>query len=273
MEYGVAVTAMIYIAGAAAYTIYLFLQKEGMQKAGHILVATGFGFHTAVLCYAFFKTGHAPIRNLAETLSVAAWTVAGVFLIVRYKYRLKVLGIYTAPLAAFIMVVSSQLPGEPSQTKTVLNNFWVVAHVVLIFVGEAAFALACGAGILYLLQERAIKTKTPGFFFRRLPSLDILDTTGHACIVGGFTMLTIGLVTGFVYAKAVWGKFFSGDPKEIWSGISWLVYAALLHARLSAGWRGRKAAAWAIIGFVLLLFTFFGVNFLMKGHHGEFTRF
>ncbi|MCG2830968.1 MAG: cytochrome c biogenesis protein CcsA [Desulfobacteraceae bacterium] len=110
------------------------------------------------------------------------------------------------------------------------------------------------------------------FFFRRLPSLELLDTAGYTCIVVGFTMLTIGLATGLVYAKMVWGKFWSWDPKEVWSGITWLLYAALLHERLTVGWRGRKAAIMAIVGLAVLLFTFFGVNFLLKGHHGEFTR-
>jgi cytochrome c-type biogenesis protein CcsB len=132
--------------------------------------------------------------------------------------------------------------------------------------------LACGVGILYLLQERAIKIKNPGFFFKRLPSLERLDTTGYACIVVGFSLLTIGLITGSVYAKAVWGRFWSWDPKEVWSAITWLFYAALLHERLAVGWRGRRAAIMAIIGFLVLLFTFFGVNFLLTGHHGQFTQ-
>jgi ABC-type transport system involved in cytochrome c biogenesis permease subunit len=85
-------------------------------------------------------------------------------------------------------------------------------------------------------------------------------------------MLTFGLITGFVYAKAVWGRFWSWDPKEIWSGITWLLYAALLHQRLTVGWRGRRAAIMAIIGFAIILFTFLGVNFLLQGHHGEFTK-
>jgi len=133
-------------------------------------------------------------------------------------------------------------------------------------------ALACGAGLLYLLQEHAIKSKHRGFFFKRLPSLELLDHTGYACIVTGFTMLTFGLITGLIYAKSVWGRFWSWDPKEVWSGITWLLYAALLHQRLTFGWRGRRAAIMAIIGFAVILFTFLGVNFLLKGHHGEFTR-
>jgi cytochrome c-type biogenesis protein CcsB len=156
--------------------------------------------------------------------------------------------------------------------EIVFNNFWIIFHVVVIFIGNAAFALACGTGILYLMQENAIKGKNPGFFFRRLPSLNILDTVGYAAIVVGFTMFTLGLITGFLYAKTVWGRFWSWDPKEVWSGVMWLFYAALLHERLSSGWRGRKAAIMSIVGFGVLLFTFLGVNFLLTGHHGAFTR-
>jgi cytochrome c-type biogenesis protein CcsB len=128
-------------------------------------------------------------------------------------------------------------------------------------------------GVLYLLQEHEIKAKKHRFFFKRLPSLELLDNTGYMCIVIGFTMLTLGLVTGFVYAKEVWGHFWRWDPKEVWSGITWLFYAALLHERLAVGWRGRRSAIMAIIGFAVLLFTFLGVNLLLKGHHVEFTRF
>jgi cytochrome c-type biogenesis protein CcsB len=170
------------------------------------------------------------------------------------------------------MVIAARFPNAPDQMNKTLNNLWLVVHVVAVFIGEASFALACGVGLLYLLQEHAIKSKKHGFFFRRLPSLELLDTTGYACILTGFAMLTFGLITGFVYAKAVWGRFWSWDPKEIWSGITWLLYAALLHQRLTVGWRGRRAAIMAIIGFAIILFTFLGVNFLLQGHHGEFTR-
>ena len=170
------------------------------------------------------------------------------------------------------MVIAARLPSAPHQADTILNSVWLVAHVITIFIGEASFALACGVGVLYLVQEHTIKSKTHGFFFKRLPSLELLDTTGYACIVIGFTMLTLGLITGFIYAKSVWGRFWSWDPKEVWSGITWLLYAALLHQRLTVGWRGRRAAIMAIIGFAVILFTFFGVNFLLQGHHGGFTK-
>ena len=254
------------------YLAYLFLQRDYLQKAGFYLLATGFLFHTAGMVYRFVQSGHFPVSNLHETLSLAGWTMAGVFLLFQYRLRLKILGIYAAPLITFVMVIAGRLPNVPKETVNLLNNLWLIIHVVAIFIGEAALALACGAGLLYLVQENAIKSKQRGFFFKRLPSLELLDSTGYACIVTGFTMLTFGLITGLIYAKSVWGRFWSWDPKEVWSGITWLLYAALLHHRVTVGWRGRRAAIMAIIGFAVILFTFLGVNFFLKGHHGEFTR-
>ena len=273
MEIGIIFTIFFYLLSAAGYVAYLFLQKNFLHKAGYYLLITGFLFHCLVIGYSFVKLGHIPVHNLHETLSIAGWAIVGVFLMLQYKLNLKILGIYAAPLAALIMIVVSQLPKEPVYVKNIFNNFWLIMHIIAIFIGEASFALACGVGFFYLIQEHAIKTKNHGFFFRRLPSLELLDTTGYTCVVVGFTMLSLGLITGFVYAKSVWGRFWSWDPKEVWSGITWLLYAALLHERLTVGWRGRRAAIMAIIGFAAVLFTFFGVNFLLQGHHEQFTRF
>lgn len=266
------VVIIFYMLSTIGYLIYLFLQKDYLQKTGFYLLATGFLCHTVEISYRFVQSGNFPVSNLHETLSLAGWTIAGVFLLFQDRYRLKILGIYAAPLITFVMVVSALLPNVPSETHKIFNNLWLIVHVVAIFIGEASLALACGAGLLYLLQENAIKSKQRGFFFKRLPSLELLDNTGYACIVTGFTMLTFGLITGLIYAKSVWGRFWSWDPKEVWSGITWILYAVLLHQRLTVGWRGRRAAIMAIIGFAVILFTFLGVNFFLKGHHGEFTR-
>ncbi len=272
MEIVIIVTILFYMMSAAGYLAYLFLQKNYLNGVGYYLLAGGFLCNSIAIVYGFMKSGHIPVHNLHETLIVVAWSIAGVFIIFQYKFNLKILGIYAAPLAAIAMLFASQLSCELVQVKSIVSNFWLIFHIIAIFAGEASFALAGGLGTMYLIQENAIKSKKHGFFFRRLPSLELLDTAGYACIVAGFTMLTIGLITGFVHARLVWGKFWSWDPKEVWSGITWLLYAALLHERLTAGWRGRKSAIMAIIGFAAILFTFFGVNFLLEGHHKEFTR-
>ena len=272
MEFLIILTILFYMFSSACYGAYLFLQKNVLQRIGYFILFAGFLCHTAALIYRIAATGHIPMGNMHETLSWAGWSVAGLFLIFQIKFNLKVLGVFAAPLVTLIMIIVSQLPNEAVQTTAIFKNFWLISHVVAIFIGEAGFALACGLGLLYLMQENEIKTKKRRFFFRRLPSLDLLDSAGYACIVVGFTMLTLGLITGLVYAKSVWGRFWSWDPKEVWSGITWLFYAALLHERLTVGWRGRRSAIMAIVGFAVLLFTFLGVNLLMEGHHAEFTK-
>ena len=272
MKYLFIITIIFYLTSTVGYISYLFSQKNFSQKSGYWLLFAGFLCHCATIAYGFIESGHIPVNNLHETLSITGWAIAGVFLVFQYKFKLKILGVYAAPLVTFVMIAASSLSSEPTQTKNIFNSLWFVIHIISVFIGEASFALACGVGLLYLVQEKAIKTKNYGFFFQRLPSLELLDTTGYACIITGFTMLTIGLVTGFVYAKLIWGKIWGWDPKEVWSCITWLLYAALLHGRLAIGWRGRRAAIMSIIGFAVLLFTFFGVNFLLTGHHEQFTR-
>ena len=261
-----------YMLSTAGYVAYLFFQKGYWQKTGFVLLAVGFGWHSLLLLVNYVQTGLFPGQNLHQTLILAGWAFSCVFLILQYKFNLKILGVYAAPFVAVIMISAAGVPTAEISSHPFFKSFWIFFHVMTTFIGNAAFALACGIGCLYLLQERAIKTKNTGFFFKRLPSLDLLDNTGHACIITGFTALTIGLVAGILYAKVAWGRFWSWDPKEVWSGIVWLFYAALLHERLTAGWPGRKAAIMSIIGFLVIMFTFLGVNLILEGHHGEFTR-
>jgi cytochrome c-type biogenesis protein CcsB len=271
MEIGTLLTIVFYVASTAAYILFLVRQKKRYYRAGVLLLSAGFTIHLITVAVGTVHSGHLPVNTLRETLSFGALTVAGVFLLFQYRYRLKVLGVFAAPLAAATMVVVAVMPATATPAQPVLKSLWLVSHVTLVFMGEASLALACGLGILYLVQEQAIKSKKPGFFFRRLPSLDLLDSAGQTCILAGFMMMTLGLATGLIYAKAVWGRFWSWDPKEVWSGITWLLYAVLIHERLALGWRGRRAAIMAIIGFATVLFTFLGVNLFMSGHHGAFT--
>lgn len=265
-------TFFFYLLSMAAYVAYLFFQQDRLQKAGYLLMFAGFLCHSVSITVGYFLTGFFPGHNLHQTLLLSGWAFSGVFLLLQYRFHLKILGVYAAPLAAVMMAACLSAPASAENVDGFFKSFWLFFHIITIFLGNAAFTLACGVGLLYLIQEHTIKKKHRGFFFRRLPSLDLLDGTGHGCIIVGFTLLTIGLVAGILYAKVIWGRFWAWDVKEVWSGIMWLFYAALLHERLTVGWRGRKAAIMSIIGFAVLLFTFFGVNFLLGGHHGTFTR-
>ena len=140
-------------------------------------------------------------------------------------------------------------------------------HIVEWLQLGAFLALACIGGVMYLLQERAIKTKRFGLFYSRLPSLEALDKLNHHCLSVGFPLLTLGLITGSIWAKQAWGAYWHWDPKETWSLVTWFLYAAAVHQRFTVGWRGRRVAILSIIAFLAVLFTLWGVSFLLKGVH------
>ena len=272
MSYWLIPVVACYLTSSACYGAYLFAQKDRFQQAGFVIILAGFALHTIIVGSKALYSGVIPVRNLHETLVFAAWIFAAVFIACKMQTRLKVLGIFAAPIIALVSAAAFMVPDRAFEIETSLTSLWLVVHVMLIFIGMASLTLAAGTGILYLIQKRNIKSKKHRFFFKRLPSLEMLDSTGYTFVIIGFTGLTVGLITGFVYAQTVWGRFWSWDPKEVWSAVTWLIYAALLHERLVSRWRGSRAAILAIIGFAAMLFTFLGVNFLLEGHHNEFTR-
>jgi cytochrome c-type biogenesis protein CcsB len=252
-----ALTMACYIASSFGYQGYVLLQKRTIYQAAMILFWGGFLSHTALIVLRYFEAGHFPVQSLHESMLTFGWAIVGVFLLLQIKFNLMVLGALVAPLATVATVIASILPRPPIELDPLFKSLWRTFHIVALIVGNAAFAIAFLVGILYLIQERAIKDKRRGFFFRRLPSLNLLDSMGYSCLIVGFPMLTCGIITGVIYAQMVLGRFWNWEPKEILAGITWLVYAALLHERLAVGWQGRRAAIMTIVGFVILIVTFF----------------
>jgi cytochrome c-type biogenesis protein CcsB len=193
-------------------------------------------------------------------------------LIFQVKFRLMVLGSFVAPFAAFLMIVSSTLPWVQGPVKPLFKSVWLTIHVVTVFMGDALFAITFLVAIMYLIQERQIKKKKLGSFFKRLPSLATLDTINYYALIYGFPFLTVGMITGSIYAQLALGSYWRWDPKEVWSLITWLFYAALIHERLAVGWRGRRAAIMSIVCFSVLIFTFVGASLWMGGYH-SFSSF
>jgi len=265
-------STLLYFFSMAGYVFFLFDQKDRIQKLSFWLVSTAVGVHFVSILFMGISARDLPVQNMVQSLSLAAFAFGCMFLYFQYKFNLKILGVFASVLLSILMLAVMLIPDTPVVSNEILRGFWFVAHIVLVFTGDAALGLACGAGILYLLQEKGIKAKSPGFFYKRLPSLDFLDNVSYTCITTGFTLLTFGLITGFIYAKSIWGRFWSWDFKEVFSVVTWLVYAALLHFRFHSGWRGRKSAIMTIVGFVIIIFTFLGVNIFLGGHHQEFTK-
>lgn len=261
------VTALFYFVGALAYLHFVFTLNERSPKIGRMLLLIGAILHGAGFGARYFAAGYTPITSLFESLSFSAFAIVCVFLGFELRYHLRVLGAFVAPLAFAFSASAAFLPGEVRALAPALNSYWLPVHVMLLFFGNAVFAVAFGAAIMYLLMEKELKRKRFGAIFKRLPSLDVLDDINYRCLTIGFPLLTLGIITGSIWAEYAWGSYWSWDPKEVWSLITWFIYAALLHVRMTVGWRGRKAAIFAIAGFCAILFTFLGVNLLLPGLH------
>jgi cytochrome c-type biogenesis protein CcsB len=219
--------------------------------------------------------GHAPLSNLYESLVFAAWAIMLLYLIMEYRTKQRTLGVFPALFAFLAMAYASFSTSIDSKIQPLLpalKSNWLIAHVITCFLGYAAFAVACGISILYLMKKASETGDRSGAVMAMMPEARQLDELNYQLILFGFLWLSLGIITGSIWANSAWGTYWSWDPKETWSLITWLVYAAVLHARTMQGWRGRRVAWLSLVGFGCVLFTYFGVNFLLSGLHSYATQ-
>jgi cytochrome c-type biogenesis protein CcsB len=179
-----------------------------------------------------------------------------------------VLGAVIAPLAFLLTLTGFLVSSGVRELPPSLRSVWLPVHVTLAFLGNAVFALAFATSLVYLFEDNRLKAKRPSGLRRLFPSLERLDELNYRLLVWGFPFLTLGIVTGAIWAHLVWGQFWSWEARETWSLITWLLYAALLHGRIAGEWRGRRAAALTILGFAFLVMSFVSVNLFFPGRHG-----
>jgi cytochrome c-type biogenesis protein CcsB len=263
--------SFFYFLGTLAYLGYIAFFKDSLNRMGTAILAAGFASHCLALLTRYIEAGYTPVTNLYESLSFFAWMIVGILLVNQWKYKIKALGAFLAPIALTLMLFALTLPKEIVPLAPVLESFWHPFHVFFAFLGNAIFTLAFCCGVMYLVQENQLKSKKIGAITKRLPSLQVLDDMNYQALKFGFPLLTLGIITGAIWGEYAWGRYWAWDPKETWSLITWFLYAALLHQRLTVGWRGRKAAIMAIVGFLAVLFTFLGVNLLLPGLHSYAT--
>jgi len=256
-----------YLLATIAGVVEIFRKKKGTSKAVLYLAMIGFLCHTANIIVRYVQGGHIPVTNMHEATSFFAWCIAILFFFHEYRYKPRLLSSFIMPFVFIIMFLSAVFPREIGTISPVLKSYWFGIHVVLAFLGDAAFAMACGIGIMYLIQERNVKSKHINNLFLKLPSLQVLDELNYHLITIGFPLLSLAIITGVIWANTAWGTFWRWDPKEVWSLITWFIYALVLHLRLTLGWRGKKAAILSIIGFAIVIFAFFGVTLILKGRH------
>ncbi len=266
----------IYFVSFVFYLFRMILKKKFWGYAASFLALTGLFAHTLALILRWKASynmgfGHVPITNLYESLIFFAWSIMILYLSIEWRIKSKIIGAFVVPIAFLIMAYASIAPGINNSIEPLipaLQSNWLTTHVLTCFMGYAAFTVAFGCGVLYLWKDRKHDkvNKYDSGLANTLPSLDMLEVVIYQSTALGFVFLAMGIMTGSVWAHYAWGSYWSWDPKEIWSLITWLIYAIMLHARYVHGWRGQRMALMAIAGFVSVLFTYLGVNFLPSLH-------
>jgi cytochrome c-type biogenesis protein CcsB len=262
-----AIALALYLLTTATFVVHVITAHESMRRTALALLACAFGVHAASLALRAALLGYEAIATFQDELSFIACIMVGLYLLISMRANLTVVGALVTPLAFLFTLSSYAFNASTPVLPERLQSVWLPAHVAPAFLGYAVFAIAFCLSWIYLLQERQLKGKRKGTFFRRLPSLETLDDLNYRFVTWGFALFTVGIIGGSVLAKQTWGALWSWEPVQVCSTITWLLYAGLLHAR-TVGWRGRKAAAVTIIGFVLVVVSLIGVNLVFPGKHG-----
>ncbi len=263
------ITTFIYAASAVLYiSSWIFNSKKSGKLAmwsGLIAISGNLlGFILRWMESYKIGYGHIPLSNLYESLVFFALTIAIICLFLEWKYKTPHINAFAMPLA-FITMGYAALKGGTTAIQPLipaLKSNWLTVHVLTCFLGYAGFAIAFGISVMFIFK----KSVNNGDLVSRLPEDDILDELTQQTIMFGFLFLSLGIITGAVWANSAWGSYWTWDPKETWSLITWFVYAIFLHLRYMREWHGSKLAVVSIIGFMAVMFTYFGVNYLPGLH-------
>jgi cytochrome c-type biogenesis protein CcsB len=260
-------TAILYLIATASFVFYV-VRRDTVSRLPPLILGAGFIIHTLALSAYFMREGFPALTEMREALLFKSWLMVACYLLIQIKYRLTVLGGIIAPLAFLMSLAGIAFGSGSGEIPPDLKTFWLPLHVTSAFLGNAVFALAFGVSLIYLLQERHLKHKRMTALMKRFPSLESLDRLNYVLLGWGFPFMTLGIITGSIWAGTYWGNYWSWEPRQISSGIAWLFYGALLHGRVTAGLRGKKAAFLTIVGFTVVLGYFLWGDAIFAGRHG-----
>ncbi|HST53454.1 MAG TPA: cytochrome c biogenesis protein CcsA [Pyrinomonadaceae bacterium] len=254
---------------AAIHAVLAFVNKRrAVERIAFYSAVVGFAAHTGAIIFDWAQDGHYPLFSLPETLSFLGWTLVVAFGIVTYRYHVRALGALLLPVVSLLVFASQIVRGNSNMIASRVTDggaAWLFpVHTTLLFFAYAAFFVTFSASLMYLWQERELRLKKFSAIFHRLPSLTTVDDIGSTAASVGFTLLTVGILTGVIWSKARSGRMFHNDPVEFFALLTWVLYLTLLHYRVQ--WRGRRAAWLGVAGFTLVLCTFVGAV-MLGGFH------
>ncbi|MBI4319170.1 MAG: c-type cytochrome biogenesis protein CcsB [Chloroflexi bacterium] len=256
-----------YLAATLCYMWHLTTRSHRIGRWAPWILLAAAVVYGAAFGLRWLEAGHPPLVNLFDSLTFYSWLTVVVYLVIERLYGYKVIGAFVTPLAFVAIASATMLPKETQPLIPVLRSAWLPIHVGISFLAYTVFTIAFAMAIVYLLQERELKAKKPHAIFYRLPPLETMERIGYSVVGVGFPFMTLAIATGAVWAEQAWGSYWSWDPKQTMSLVTWLIFAAYFHFRNVVGWRGKRAAWLVVAGFAAVVFTFLGVNLLSPGRH------
>ncbi len=266
------IAALFYLLGAGRALLGALRPKEGRARTGFVAVGLAMTLHLGALTLRAVELGSFPVVGIHDGLSGFGLLACALALAVATRGGVPQVLSFTAPMVAVLVLLASFFDPHSSTIQPHLRSAWLYVHIGLALLGDATFAIAGVVSIVYLVQEGRLKRKqlaTPTTGLHNLPSLEVLDRVGLRLIQWGFPLMTLGLLSGSLYGREVWGSYWTWDPRNTVSALVWLLYALMLHARIMVGWRGRKAAILTVLGVIALLVAFIGLGLAGVGTHGK----
>ena len=248
---------LAYLLASFLFWLSMGLRQRWIFHLASGLLGGGFSLQTAVLGYRLYTKTFLWWGDVATSLGLLSWAIIALYLAVMWRYHIEALGAFIVPLA-FLAAASAGVPGPmPARFPLAVQHVWLGLHIVLALLGCAALALTFCTGVMYLIQERQLKSKRPGAWYHHLPSLTLLDELNAKALLLGFPLLTQGIITGSVWAQYIHGSYLHWSLTSLPLLLAWLMYALLLGGRRALGWQGTKAARAAVGGFVVVLVSYF----------------
>jgi len=254
----------IYAGSMILYLAFFVGRKEVLGVWATKILYGGFIAHTAALVLRGIDAGRVPLSNQYEFATSFAWGIVLLFLIFEKRYHFKAMGAFVMPVALLIIGYAAMQNKDIRPLMPALQSNWLVFHVGTAVISYGAFGVAFGVSIMYLIRD---KMKGDQFINKHVPELKKLDFISYRAVAAGYFFLTLVMITGAIWAQQAWSRYWAWDPKETWSFITWIIYSIYLHLRITKGWRGKKAAIFAVVGFIAVLFTYIGVNTLLPSIH------
>lgn len=248
-----------YLLAVLAYLVHMLLRRSWLWRSAFALVVTGFVLQTVCLALRWASAGYLPVTNLFGTQFFFSWALAATYLYFELRYRIHAAGLFVMFCNLLLFGSVLQRSAKIPPLIPALDTPLFTLHVSLSFVGYAFFAMAFSMGVLYLLQKR-LQTNL-------LPDLLLLRKLNEEAVFLGFSLFTLCMIFGSIWAYVAWGHYFSWNIKALWSTLVWLFYAGMCHAKFIRRWQGSGYALLSIAGFGVVLFTYLGIGLLMSSNH------